>query len=101
MKNNILLTLVLVISSTFFFTHAHAACQWEWVCNENGRCRNIPVCDSTLDIVPPQSPSIPPIAPPSIRPIQPPTLLPLGTSRCTQVQKRDAFGNWHWETVCD
>ena len=80
---------------------AQAACQWEWVCNESGQCKNVPLCDSTLlDIPPPQPPSIAPIAPPSIRPIAPPTLPPLGTSNCTQVQKQDGYGNWHWETVC-
>jgi len=79
---------------------AHAACHYEWVCDGNGHCGHVPLCDNAIDIVPPEPPSMKPIPPPSIRPLQPPALPPIGTKKCTQVQRQDADGSWYWDTVC-
>ena len=81
-------------------TSAEARCEYEWVCDETGDCAQVPICDRTIDITPPKPPSIKPIVPPSIRPIERPTVPPIGTRDCTQVRRRDASGNWHWDTVC-
>ena len=45
-----------------------AACTWTWDCS-TGTCRQIPVCDSTLDLPPPRPPGIAPVSAPSIKPL--------------------------------
>ena len=45
-----------------------AACTWTWDCS-TGTCRQIPVCDSTLDLLPPRPPGIAPVSAPSIKPL--------------------------------
>ncbi len=79
---------------------AEARCIWEWVCNEDGDCSHVPICDSTIEIAPIEPPSIEPIVPPSIEPIAPPRLPPIGTTECVQVRRQDASGRWYWDTVC-
>ncbi len=79
---------------------AAASCTWEWICDESGDCANVPICDSTINIVPPQPPSITPIVPPSVRPVERLNIPPIGTDNCTQVRRQDAYGNWVWDTVC-
>jgi hypothetical protein len=79
---------------------AFAACRWEWVCDGSGNCENVPICDHSIDVLPPRPPSIEPIAPPSVRPVPTPTVPPVGTQSCTQVQRQDDWGNWVWDTVC-
>src|SRR3990172_912707 len=85
---------------TIFPITAETGCRWEWLCDQYGRCVQKPICDSTLDIVPPRTPSIAPIVPPSIQPIQPPTIPPIGTQTCRQVRRCDSWGNCNWDTVC-
>jgi hypothetical protein len=94
---------LLVVASAlaaFAPSAASAACRWEWVCDGSGHCAHVPLCDRSLDIVPPEPPSLRPIPPPAIRPIPRPTIPPIGTSDCTEVQRRNAEGRWVWETVC-
>ena len=81
-------------------TPAGASCVWEWVCNDNGDCSRVAICDSTIEIAPLDPPSIEPIVPPSIEPIAPPRVPPVGTSECVQVRRQDALGKWYWDTVC-
>ena len=80
---------------------AFAACTWEWECDPGGSCIQVPICTSTLDIVPPAPPGIAPIAPPSIKPIMPPTLPPLGTSECREAYLCGALGDCDWRVVCE
>ena len=75
-----------------------ANCIWQWDCSTNP-CQQVPICDSTTDIVPPQPPSVPPIAPPSIKPINPPTVPPIGTTECYQKYICDGDG-CHWQQIC-
>ena len=89
-----------MIAFLLIATSAKATCNWDWVCNGAGQCKQVPICDSTLDIAPPRPPSIPPIAPPRVQPIPRPTLPPIGTSRCDQVQRQRRNGTWYWDTVC-
>jgi hypothetical protein len=79
-------------------TSALAACRWTWDCT-SGQCRQVPICDSPIDIVPPRPPGIPPIAPPSIRPIQSPIVPPVGTGSCSK-QYLCQQGTCDWKTVC-
>ena len=80
--------------------YANAGCIWEFECDSWGNCRQVPLCDSTLDIVPPRSPAIAPIPAPTIRPIPQPIIPPLGTSSCRQAYLCDSWGSCRWETVC-
>jgi len=79
---------------------ARAGCRWEWICDEGSNCSHQPICDSSIDIVPPEPPSLQPIVPPSIKPIQPPTLPPIGTEKCELVRRCDSQGNCVWDNIC-
>ncbi len=57
-------TLVVAVAIGIAFAgQADAGCRWEWLCDQSGKCALRPVCDSTLDIVPPRPPSVAPIVP--------------------------------------
>ena len=71
---------------------ASASCVWTWDCT-HGPCRQIPLCDSTLDIPPPRPPQVAPIAPPSIPPIGVPMVPPIGTQSCAPTRIRITSGN--------
>ena len=45
--------------------NAEASCSWEWLCNGDGSCKQMPICSSVYD-VPPAAPnnSQPPAMPP-------------------------------------
>lgn len=79
---------------------ASAACRWQWACNRDGVCQDVPICDSAIDLAPPHQPSIQPIEPPSIAPIQRPVVPPIGTDHCA-AQHVLGPGGWHWETLCE
>ena len=80
---------------------AQARCTWDYVCDGNGNCRQVPLCDSTLDIPPPAPPRLPPLPPPSIPPLASPRLPPLGTQACYPVQRQRADGSWYWQEICE
>jgi hypothetical protein len=79
---------------------SYAACKWVWDCSGDGPCRHKPVCQSSIDIVPPEPPELPPVAP--LRPIKPldtPSLPPLGAHSCQQRYICDG-GQCAWRRVC-
>ncbi len=43
---------------------ALADCHWEWLCNGEGACKHMPVCDTLFDKAPPRPESTPPSPPP-------------------------------------
>lgn len=92
--------LFFVFLQIFIAGSAGAACRWEWLCDAAGNCVHKPVCDSPLDIPPPEPPSVPPVPPPSVRPIQSPTIPPVGTHKCRDVRRCDSQGKCIWQTVC-
>ena len=50
-------------------TPAAADCTWEWLCNGEGACKHMPICDSVYEIPPARPDSQPPAMPPlSMRP---------------------------------
>lgn len=77
---------------------SYAACKWVWNCS-NGPCKHVPVCDSPVDIVPPEPAGIPPIAPPSVRPIERPTVPPVGARSCHKEYIVED-GKASWKTIC-
>ena len=89
------------LSLWFIAAPSFAGCTWEFECDAYGNCRQIPLCDSTLDIVPPKPPAIAPIPPPAIAPIPEPTIPPIGTTSCRQAYICDSWGNCSFQTVCN
>ena len=75
-----------------------SGCVWEWDCSSYP-CKQVPICASALDIVPPKTPSIAPIPPPSIKPIKIPSIPPIGTSKCEQKYICNNYG-CEWQEVC-
>jgi hypothetical protein len=76
-----------------------ADCKWEWLCNGDGACKQMPVCDR-LDEVPPPKPAMaPPAIPPlAMRPGNVVKTLP-GAS-CEHILRQDNRGKWNWESAC-
>ena len=77
---------------------ASAACRWDFDCSSSP-CRQVQLCDSTIDLPAIRPPAIPPIAMPSIKPIAPIGLPPLGTRSCQQ-KYICAGGGCSWQSVC-
>ncbi len=76
-----------------------AACSWQFDCS-SGTCRQVPVCSSSIDIVPVKPARIAPIPAPTIRPIQQPTVPPVGTTSCQPRYLCNSSGNCSWRTLC-
>lgn len=77
---------------------AHASCVWQWDCT-GGQCRQVPICNSTLDIPPVEPARIAPIPAPTIPPISSPMVPPVGTSQCAPRYFCEG-GACQWRTVC-
>lgn len=88
----------LVLAFAVVATPAGAACTWTWDCT-TGTCRQVSVCQNTLDIPPPRPPSIKPIPSPTIKPLPSLALPPIGTKQCSQRYLCN-FGQCSWQTVC-
>ena len=78
--------------------NASAVCHWEWLCNGEGGCRQMPVCETLNEVPPPKPDSAPPTPPPSIRPQK--IAGSMGVADCEYVQRQDATGQWQWEQAC-
>ena len=78
---------------------AAAACQWEWLCNGDGACKQMPVCDSVDEVPPPKPDSAPPEMPPlSMRPQKIPGN---GTAlTCEHIMRKNRGGKWYWREAC-
>ncbi|MCM2326571.1 MAG: hypothetical protein NDI88_01655 [Lysobacter sp.] len=81
-------------------TAAWAACSWEWLCNGEGACRHMPVCDSVYETPPPRPESRPPVAPPlAMRPMR-----AAGQGRtelsCEYIMRLGKGGRWSWSEAC-
>jgi hypothetical protein len=80
-------------------TPAAAQCVWKWDCT-NGQCVQVPICRSTLDIVPIKPIEITPLPPlQPIRPIQSQPLPPIGARYCQQ-RYICTNGQCAWRQVC-
>ncbi len=98
-QDKILAVFVFTIFIYSFSTiNSEASCTWKWDCS-SGQCQQVPICDSSIDIVPPKTPEVAPIPTPTIQPIGNPTVPPVGTTQCGQKYICEANG-CSWQTVC-
>ena len=78
---------------------ALANCQWDWFCNGDGACKQMPLCDSVNETPPPRPDSQPPAMPPvAMRPYRIPG--PMGTLTCEHIMRKLGSGKWHWVEMC-
>jgi hypothetical protein len=78
---------------------AHANCHWEWFCNGDGACKQMPLCDSVNETPPPRPDSEPPAMPPiAMRPYRIPG--PMGALTCEHIMRKLGSGKWHWVEIC-
>jgi hypothetical protein len=83
---------------------AAAECQWEWLCNGDGACKHMPVCDSVNEVPPPrpegtQPPAMPPLA------MRPHKIAGTGvgistTLTCEHIMRKGKSGRWYWHEAC-
>jgi hypothetical protein len=83
-------------------TAAWAYCTWEWLCNGDGACKQMPVCDSIYEVPPPRPEMKPPQPPPlSMRPMRANTV---GTRQadlhCQHIMRLTKAGRWAWSEAC-
>jgi hypothetical protein len=97
---------------------AAADCKWEWLCNGEGACKQMPLCGSLYD-VPPSRPTeskpsrdVPPPRPTESKPsgIAPLTMrvntfsgrgVKPGTPlTCEHIMRTDRTGRWYWTEAC-
>ena len=83
---------------------AAANCSWEWLCNGDGACKQMPVCDSVYETPPPRPDSQPPAQPPlSMRPYK---IAGTGvgmapsTLTCEHIMRQGKSGRWYWNEAC-
>ena len=95
------LALAIVVAGA---TPAAAECRWEWLCNGDGACKQMPVCGSLYDDPPPRpTETTPPSTPPltmrvntfSGRGVNPGTPI-----TCEHVMRTDRTGRWYWVEAC-
>jgi len=78
---------------------AAASCSWEWLCNGDGSCKLMPLCQSIYDVPPSAPNSQPPAMPPlSMRPGRIPG--PMGTLTCEHIMRQGKSGRWYWDEAC-
>jgi hypothetical protein len=83
---------------------AAAACSWEWLCNGEGQCKHMPVCESVYETPPPrpegaEPPAMPPLA---MRPFK---IAGAGvgsstTLTCEHIMRKGKSGRWYWHEAC-
>ena len=83
---------------------AAAECSWEWLCNGDGACKQMPVCTSVYETPPPRPteskpPAIPPLA------MRPHTIAGVGvgmstTLTCEHIMRKGRSGRWYWSEAC-
>ena len=85
---------------------ASATCSWEWLCNGEGQCKHMPVCDSVYETPPPrpegaQPPAMPPT---SMRPHRIAGsgmgMGPASALTCEHIMRQGKSGRWYWNEAC-
>jgi hypothetical protein len=95
MKTRLLLAAAIALAAPA----ASANCTWEWLCNGEGTCKQMPVCDTVYDTPPPKPDSAPPSTPPL-------ALRPFGIAKqmqglsCEHVMRQGKSGRWYWSEAC-
>lgn len=82
---------------------ANADCSWEWLCNGDGACKHMPVCNSVNEVPPPRPDSQPPAMPPLA--MRPHTIAGTGigvstTLTCEHIMRKGKSGRWYWHEAC-
>lgn len=78
---------------------ASADCNWEWLCNGEGLCKQMPICDTVYDKPGPAPASKPPQVPPlSIKPHKLSGVM--AGLRCEHIMRKSRSGRWFWEEAC-
>ncbi|HSN21784.1 MAG TPA: hypothetical protein VLS49_13980 [Usitatibacter sp.] len=91
--------LIVAAGLVFAAPGAFASCTWEWMCNGEGSCKQMPVCDSVYEVPPPKPAEPAPVPPPmSLRPRHP--LHAMRGLECEEVMRRSASGHWSWDQAC-
>ena len=91
-------TLIAAIAA-FAALPAAANCKWEWLCNGEGVCKHLPICDSVYEVPPPAPDAKPPAMPPlALRPSKLPG--PMSTLTCEHIMRQGKSGRWYWDQAC-
>ena len=82
---------------------AAADCTWEWLCNGEGVCKHMPVCESVYETPPPRPDSQPPAQPPLA--MRPHKIAGTGvgvntTLQCEHIMRKGKSGRWYWNEAC-
>lgn len=94
MKVRILLALLLAAPLA-----AMADCTWEWLCNGEGHCKQMPICDTVYEKPGPAPASQPPIVPPlSLRPHKLDGAM--SGLKCEHIMRKSRSGRWYWDQAC-
>jgi hypothetical protein len=87
------------IAASLATVPALADCSWDWLCNGEGVCKQMPVCDSVNDTPPPRPEAAPPNMPPlAMRPHK--IAGPMGTLTCEHIMRKTKSGKWAWAEAC-
>jgi hypothetical protein len=78
--------------------NAYANCEWEWLCNGDGSCKQLPVCETLYDTPSPPPGGQPPTPPISMRPSKLPGNM--GPAQCEYIMRQTKGGRWVWDEAC-
>jgi hypothetical protein len=90
---------IVALAAAAFAVPASANCHWEWFCNGEGACKQMPLCESIYEKPPPKPDSQPPAMPPiSMRPSKEPK--PMGSLTCEHIMRLEQGERWKWYEIC-
>ena len=96
--------LMVVLAASLAALPAAAECTWEWLCNGEGQCKHMPVCDSVHETPGPRPegatpPAVPPLA---MRPFK---IAGTGVGQapaltCEHIMRQGKNNRWYWHEAC-
>jgi hypothetical protein len=98
-----LYSIMAAVATSLATMQAAADCTWEWLCNGEGQCKQMPICDSVLETPPPRPrarsrPAVPPLA---MRPTRSPARRgQQPTLTCEHIMRKGKTGRWYWHEAC-
>jgi hypothetical protein len=99
MKRQAISSLALLAAAALCAPAASAACHWEWLCNGEGTCKQMPVCDTLYEDPPPRPDMKIPTPPIRMRPHALSQTMGDNIS-CEHVMRQTKAGNWQWDEAC-
>lgn len=103
MKTRFLAPAALLALASSLALPAAADCTWDWLCNGEGACKFMPICDNINEIPPARPESQPPAMPPlSMRPhrIAGQGIGASQTLTCEHIMRKGKSGRWYWHEAC-